>query len=261
MQNRRERTGRLVGKIAAVTGATSGSGRAIAKLFVAEGADVIMLARGPDRLKAMEEELGTAALGVSTDVGDPDSVREAFKVIADRYGKLDILINNAGIYLSTPFEHLRDEQIMALVRTNLLGPIYASRAAVPLLRAAGGGEIVNTSSESTIDFFPMMSIYVATKAGLEALSQQLSMEYEKEEIRVTSLIQGVALGEGGGTLDWGPDPEFAMAGFDRLQQEGTYQRVMGLHGGQNVDQVAEVHAFVVTRPRGQKLDVIRVRSY
>jgi NADP-dependent 3-hydroxy acid dehydrogenase YdfG len=107
----------------------------------------------------------------------------------------------------------------------------------------------------------LMSIYVATKAGLEALSQQLSMEYEKEEIRVTTLIQGVALGEGGGTLDWGPDPEFAMAGFDRLQQEGTYQRVMGLHGGQSVDQVAEVHVFVVTRPRGQKLDVIRVRSY
>ena len=228
---------------------------------MAEGADVIMLARGADRLKAMEEELGPSAFGIPTDVGDPDLVRKAFEVIAGRYGKLDILINNAGIYLSKPFETFRDDEIMAQVRTNYLGPVYTCRAAIPLLRAAGGGDIVNTSSESTIDFFPFMAIYGSTKAGLEALSRQLQMEYEKEEIRVTSLVQGVALGEGGGTRDWGPDPEFATGGFERLQQEGTYQRVIGLHGGQDVDDVAEVHVFIVTRNRGQKLDVIRVRSY
>ena len=67
-------TGQLTGKVAAVTGATSGSGRAIAKLFVAEGADVILIARGVDRLKAMEEELGARAIGIPTDVGDPESV-------------------------------------------------------------------------------------------------------------------------------------------------------------------------------------------
>src|ERR1700722_3757971 len=100
MSNGNEKSGRLAGKIAAVTGATSGSGRAIVRRFVAEGADVIMLARGSDRLKAMEEELGPSAVGIPTDVGDPDQVRDAFEVIADRYGKLDILINNAGIYLS-----------------------------------------------------------------------------------------------------------------------------------------------------------------
>lgn len=254
-------SGQLAGKVAAVTGATSGSGRAIAKLFAAEGADVILLSRGVDRLKAMEEELGARAIGIPTDVGDPDSVRSAFTTIGERFGKLDILINNAGIHLSAPFETMRDDQILAQVRTNFLGPVFVTRAAIPLLRAAGGGDVVNTSSESTIDFFPFMSIYGATKAGLEGLTRQLQMEYEKEEIRVTNLIQGVALGEGGGTTDWNPAAEASPASWERLVAEGTIRRVTGNHGSMKVEDVAAVHLFVVTRPRGQKLDTLRVRCY
>jgi NAD(P)-dependent dehydrogenase (short-subunit alcohol dehydrogenase family) len=253
--------GLLAGKVAAVTGATSGSGRAIAKLFVAEGADVVLLSRGVDRLKAMEEELGAHAIGIPTDVGDPDSVRSAFQAIGERFGKLDILINNAGIHLSAPFETMRDDQILAQVRTNFLGPVFVTRSAIPLLRAAGGGDVVNTSSESTIDFFPYMSIYGATKAGLEGLTRQLQMEYEKEEIRVTNLVQGVALGEGGGTTDWNPAAEATPASWERLVAEGTIQRVTGNHGSMKVEDVAAVHLFVVTRPRGQKLDMLRVRCY
>jgi NAD(P)-dependent dehydrogenase (short-subunit alcohol dehydrogenase family) len=252
--------GQLAGKVAVVTGATSGSGRAITKRFVAEGADVVMLARGPERLADLERELGPHALGISTDIGDPDSVRKAFATVEERFGKLDILINNAGVYRACPFDLLEDDDIMAHVRTNLLGPIYASRSAIPLLRAAGGGDIVNTSSEATIELFPLMAMYAATKAGLEELGRTLRMEYEREEIRVTTLVQGVALGEGGGSTDWEVTAHAAES-YERLQEEGTFRRVMGVHGGMEVDSVAEVHLFVVTRPRGQKLDVIRARSY
>jgi len=254
-------SGRLDGKVAAITGATSGSGLAVAKLFAAEGASVVLLARGEVRLKALQETLGPNVTGIPTDVSDPDSVRAAFGLIAERFGKLDILINNAGIQRPCAVESLSDHEINAQVGTNLLGPIYTCRAAIPLLRAAGGGEIINTSSEATIEVFPFASMYSVTKAGLEALGRSLNFEYEKEDIRTSTIIQGVALGAGGGALDWDLNPEMAPVSWPRLQAEGTVQRIIGKHGGQKVEHVAEVHLFVVTRPRGQKLDVIRVRSY
>jgi hypothetical protein len=87
------------------------------------------------------------------------------------------------------------------------------------------------------------------------------MEFEKEEIRVTTLVQGVALGEGGGPTDWDMHLEDGLEVWQRLQAEGTINRVMGKHGGQKVEDVAAVHLFVVTRPPGQKIDVVRARSY
>jgi len=254
-------TGRLSGKVAVITGATSGSGRAVAKLFAAEGAQVVLLARGKDRLRTMEAELGDAAVGIATDVSDPGSVRAAFEAIDDRYGKVDILINNAALQRPCKFELVEDAELLAQVQTNLLGAIYTCRAAIPLLRAAGGGHIVNTSSEATLEVFPYQSIYTVTKAGLEALGLALSREYEKEEIRVSTIVQGVALGEGGGPTDWELNHEASKEVWQRLQEEGTIRRVMGLHGGQKVEDVAEVHLFIVTRPPGQKLDVVRSRSY
>jgi NAD(P)-dependent dehydrogenase (short-subunit alcohol dehydrogenase family) len=254
------RQGQLAGKIAAVTGATSGSGLAIARRFALEGATVVPLARGEGRLKALEEELGPGTVGLVTDVGDPDSVRASFEAIGARFGRLDILINNAALQRPSPFEELSDDEILAQVRTNLLGPIYTCRAAIPLMRAAGGGDIVNTSSESTIEVFPYQTIYILTKAGLESLGRSLNQEFEKEEIRTTTLIQGVALGEGGGPIEWS-NLEHSEIVWPRLVEEGTIRRVMGKHGGQDVNHVAEVHLFIVTRPRGQKLDVVRARSY
>jgi NAD(P)-dependent dehydrogenase (short-subunit alcohol dehydrogenase family) len=253
--------GRLAGRVAAITGATSGSGLAVAKLFAAEGAQVVLMARGEERLRALEAELGPPATGIVTDVADPDSVRSAFDVVAERFGRLDILVNNAALQRACRFEELGDREITAQVNTNLLGPIYTCRAAIPLLRAAGGGHIVNTSSEATVEIFPFQSVYTVTKAGLEALGPALSREFEKEEIRVTTIVQGVALGEGGGPTDWDMNLEDAGHVWQRLVEEGTIRRVMGLHGGQTVESVAEVHLFVVTRPRGQKLDVVRARSY
>ena len=120
---------------------------------------------------------------------------------------------------------------------------------------------MNTSSEATIEFNPMMAIYTATKAGLEALGQSLRIEFEKEEIRVTTLIQGVALGEGGGSTGWEIGGDDGTLARELLEKSGIPYRTMGAHGGMHVDHVAAVHLFVVTRPPGQKLDVIRVRSY
>jgi NAD(P)-dependent dehydrogenase (short-subunit alcohol dehydrogenase family) len=251
----------LAGKVAAVTGATSGSGRAIARRFIEQGAEVYLLARGADRLKALERLLGPSAIGIPTDLGDPQSVNACFSEIGERHNRLDILINNAAIYRPVPFEALSDSEIEVHFRTNLLGPIYTCRAAIPLMRAAGGGEIVNTSSEATIESFAMLSMYAVTKAGLEALGQALRTEYEKEEIRVTTLVQGVAAGEGGGSQGWEWDPDHSAVAFQRWEEDGILRRISGKHGAQQVDHVADVHLFIVTRPPGQKLDVVRVRCY
>src|SRR5690606_4525195 len=116
----------------------------IAKRFVDEGASVVMLARGRQRLEEVAAEYGDAALPVVTDVGDPDSVGAAFKDVDRRFGKLAILVNNAAVYRPCAVERLSDQDIIRQVSTNFLGPVYTSRAAIPLMRAAGGGDIVNT---------------------------------------------------------------------------------------------------------------------
>lgn len=252
--------GQLEGKIAAVTGATSGSGRAIARRFAEEGATVVMLARGEDRLKELSSEIGDSAIGIATDIGDPDQVRAAFDHIGERFGRLDVLINNAAVYRPCPVERLSDDEILTQVRTNFLGSVYTSRAAVPLMRAAGGGDIVNTSSESTLDPFPHLSIYVATKAALEAFGHVLRSEVEPEGIRVSTVVQGACSpAEGGGSIGWEWDPEHAEAAMRVWTEGGWLGRVAKTT--QTVDEIADVHVFVVTRPRGQKLEVIHVRSF
>ena len=228
--------GRLAGKVALVTGATSGSGRAIARRFVAEGADVVMLARGKGRLVDEASALGSRAIPIVTDVGDVDSVRAAFSEVADRFGKLDILVNNAAVYRPCFVDELSDADITQQVNTNFLGPVYTCRAAIPLLRAAGGGDIVNTSSESTLDPFPMLSMYVSTKAALEAFTKTLMHELRDDDIRVTVLVQGVAA-DGEGSTDWSWDPHHAETAATLWQERGYLEKVRGRPGsaGQSVD--------------------------
>lgn len=253
--------GAVDGRVVVVTGASSGSGLAIAKRFAEEGASVVMLARGRDRLEACASELGEAATPIVTNVGDPASVREAFAEIGERFGKLDVLINNAAVYRPCPVELLSDDEIDQQVRTNLLGPVYTSRSAIPLLRAAGGGDIVNTSSESTLHPFPMLSMYVSTKAALEMFGNVLGQELLDEDIRVTTVVQGTASGAGNGSTDWAWDPDHLNTAYQLWERRGLLATVQGRYGGQDVEAIADVHLFIVTRPRTQKLDTVYCRSF
>lgn len=254
--------GQLEGKVTVVTGATSGTGLGIARRFAAEGADVVMLARGAERLTKEAAALGPHALPIVTDVGDIGSVAVAFAQIEERFGRVDVLVNNAAVYAPCYVADLSDREIRQTVDTNFIGPVLTCRAAIPLLRAAGGGDIVNTSSESTLDPFPMLSMYVATKAALEAFSRTLMDEVQDDDIRVTVVVQGVA-GAGGSSTDWAWDPDNAQIAFELWTRKGYLAKVTGREGstGQSVDDVADVHLYVVTRPRGQKLDTVHVRSY
>ena len=253
-------TGVVAGKVAAITGASAGSGLGIAGRFACEGADVVLLAREKRRLEAVAEDIGPAAVPIACDVADPASVGAAFDRIGERFGRLDVLINNAAIYRPCAVEHLSDEEIHRQVSTNLLGPVYTARAAIPLLRASGGGDIINTSSESTLHPFPMLSMYVATKAALEAFGVVLAQELRDDDIRVTTVVQGTAKGAGSGTSDWAWDPDHRDAAMRLWGERGLLGDVYGRYGGQDVEAIGDVHLFIVSRPRSQKLDVVYCRS-
>ena len=253
--------GELDGKVVVISGASSGSGVGISRRFVAEGATVVMMARGKDRLEEVAAEFGDAAVALVCDVGDPDSVRATFGVVTERFGKLDVLVNNAAIYRPCAVELLSDDDIARQLSTNFLGPVYTSRAAIPLLRAAGGGDIINTSSESTLHPFPMLSMYVSTKAALEAFGRVLSQEVRDDDIRVTTVVQGTAVGAGMGASDFSWDPQHAEAALAIWTERGLIAESMGRYEGQSVDDIGNVHVFIVTRPRAQRLDTIHVRSF
>jgi NAD(P)-dependent dehydrogenase (short-subunit alcohol dehydrogenase family) len=253
--------GALDGKVAVISGASSGSGLGITRRFVDEGARVVMLARNEERLTHVAGALGARAIPIATDVGDPDSVRAAFAEVTERFGQVHVLVNNAAVYRPCPVEHLDDAEISQQVATNFLGPVYTSRAAIPLLRAAGGGDIVNTSSESTLHPFPMLSMYVSTKAALEAFGEVLAQELRDDDIRVTTVVQGTAVGAGGGATGWAWDAEHTEAALALWGERGLLAQSLGRHGGQAVEDIGEVHVFIVTRPRTQKLDTVHVRSF
>jgi NAD(P)-dependent dehydrogenase (short-subunit alcohol dehydrogenase family) len=107
----------------------------------------------------------------------------------------------------------------------------------------------------------MLSMYVATKAALEMFDRILAEELRDENIRVTTVVQGTAIGTGGGSTDWAWDPEHAVAATDLWMKRGLLDRVGGHAGGQEVDDIGDVHLFIVTRPRTQKLDTVYCRSF
>src|SRR6266540_143815 len=132
--------GQLHGRVVVVVGASAGIGLATARRCAAEGADVVMLARGRDRLVAAAAEVGDRATAIVCDITQPDSVRAAFGQIEAKFGKLDALLNVAGVARIRRIEDATDDDIAFVVGVNLLGPIYTTRAAIPLMRAAGAGD-------------------------------------------------------------------------------------------------------------------------
>lgn len=192
-------------KIIAITGAGVGLGRALARRFARDGETVLLLGRTFSKVKDLADELGAPALAVECDVGSPDSVRAAFAEIAKSHPKIDVLINNAAVYEPFLVANATDEQIMGPMLSNFAGPIFTSRAAIPMMDK--GGYIINVSSESVALEFPMLALYQATKAGMERFTQSLKKELDPAGIRVTVARCGPMYEEGKRPA-W--QPEIAM---------------------------------------------------
>ena len=184
----------MAGKIIVITGANGGLGRALAQRFARDGETVVLLGRSLAKVRAVADAIGGSALAVECDVTSADSVRAAFAEIARAHPKIDALINNAAIFKPFLIEEASDEQVLGAVLTNLAGPIFCSRSAIPML--SRGGHIINLSSESIEEPFAHLTLYQATKAGLETFGVHLHAELGEKGIRVTTVRAGQMMGDG-----------------------------------------------------------------
>jgi NAD(P)-dependent dehydrogenase (short-subunit alcohol dehydrogenase family) len=182
-----------VAKTIVITGAGDGLGRALARRFARDGDPVVLLGRTQSKIDAVAAELGTRHLAVQCDIGNPDSVRAAFATIAKSHPKIDVLINNAGIFEPFTIRAVTDEQIRGMIGANLLGPIHCTRAALDLL--GPGGHVINVTSESVRVKFPMLWLYEATKAAVEHLSESIGRDLEAEGIRMSVVRAGQMMDE------------------------------------------------------------------
>lgn len=207
----------LTGKIAVVTGASKGLGRCIAQALADAGCHVAMLARPSVELEAAAESLAPRGRAFACDIRSPESIRETFANILSVYGRFDILINNAAAILLNPIETVPDTAVLAEIETNFLGPILCIRAVVEAMKAQGGGDIINISSESVHMPMPYLSIYAATKGGLETLSRGLRGELQTHNIRVMIFRSGF-MREAASAVHW--DANIKAAFYQRLQSSG-----------------------------------------
>jgi NAD(P)-dependent dehydrogenase (short-subunit alcohol dehydrogenase family) len=183
-----EGKGRLAGKVAIVTGAASGIGEAIARTYLAEGARVIVADLPASRLTEIFSAM-SAARCVTADT-TADDTPERLMAAANGFGGLDILVNNAGIAIAGQFETLTDEQFDHIMAVNVRSYFRIARAAVPLLRARGGGRIINLGSIMSEMAGPSLSIYGSSKHAVAGLSKGMAVDLGKYNITVNYLQPG-----------------------------------------------------------------------
>ncbi|MBI4209348.1 MAG: SDR family NAD(P)-dependent oxidoreductase [Deltaproteobacteria bacterium] len=183
--------GRLFEKIAVVTGASSGIGRATAIGLAEEGAKVALMARREDRLQEVAQEIqkkGGEAWILPLDVTLSDKVREGVEKVLQKWGHIDLLINNAGFGLSARVEEMTSENLHQLMEVNLFGPFYGIQAVLPHMRRQGQGHIINVATVGSKVSFPFYSGYCASKFALLALNDALRMELHGTGIQVSIVL-------------------------------------------------------------------------
>jgi 3alpha(or 20beta)-hydroxysteroid dehydrogenase len=182
--------GRLDGKVALISGGARGMGAAEARLFVREGARVVIGDVLEEEGRKLASEIGDAALFTKLDVTDEDAWRGAVALARERFGRLDALVNNAGILQLGRLEDTRLEDFEQVIRVNLFGVFLGMKAAIPALRAAGGGSIVNISSVAGMHGVGCAVAYTASKHGVRGMTKTAAIELGADNIRVNSVHPG-----------------------------------------------------------------------
>jgi NADP-dependent 3-hydroxy acid dehydrogenase YdfG len=179
-------------KVVVITGASSGIGEATSLLLAQRGAKVVLGARGLDRLKALAAriaQMGGEAAYARTDVKRRDDVSDLVKLACEQYGKLDVLVNNAGIAPISLLDDLLVEDWEETIDVNIKGVLYGVAAALPVFRKQGFGHFINTASTAGLITMPTMSVYSGTKFAVRAISEGLRQE-AGEKLRVTIITPG-----------------------------------------------------------------------
>lgn len=184
---------RFDGKVVLITGGASGIGEAAARRFACEGAQVILVDLNDDAGRRLEEDLRTEGHDVAfyaTSVASEAAVTALYQRVGERYGRLDVLFNNAGVVLESFVGSTSLAQWRAVLEVNLDGAFLMAKAAIPLMIAAGGGAIVNTSSIYGRVASPGASSYIASKHAIEGLTKSLALEHAADGIRVNAVSPG-----------------------------------------------------------------------
>ncbi len=191
---------RCSGKVAIVTGGAMGIGQAIVQALLAEGASVVIADRegAAEAAKALDNAQNNV-VGVPCDVSSQSETEAMASAALEAFGRIDVLVNNAGIYSSlqlTPFEDLDIDEWRRVLEVNVIGQALATRAVVPAMRRQGGGSVVNLSSGTPFKGVPFMLHYVASKGAVNAMTKALAKELGAADIRVNAVAPGFTLSDG-----------------------------------------------------------------
>ena len=188
----------IEGKVVVITGASSGLGEATARLLSEQGATVVLGARRVERLQSLADELtrtGGKALAVATDVTDRDQVLRLVDEAVRTYGRIDVMINNAGLMPQAPLERFQIDEWDRMIDVNIKGVLYGIAAALPHMQRQKSGHFVNVSSVAGHKVGPGFAVYAATKFAVRALSEGLRQEVKPYNIRTTVLSPGAVATE------------------------------------------------------------------
>ena len=235
------------GRVAVITGASSGIGAATARALVADGYRLALLARRADRIEALAQELGNGSLAIAADVTDRDSLLAAGQRVQDELGGADVLVNNAGVMLLGPFDTDQRADYRQMIEVNLLGAITTTEVFLDQLKTGTGnrgGDIINISSVAGRTARAGNGVYAASKWGMNGWSEALRQEL-LPDVRVTLIEPGVVATE---------LPQ-------HITHEETREGVQAMYEKAEVtaDDVAEIIAFTLGRPRHLAINEILLR--
>ncbi len=235
------------GKVVAITGASSGIGEATAVLLAERGARLVLGARRTDRLDALAARIAAAggtACAARTDVTRGSDLANLVGLARERYGRLDVLVNNAGISRISRFDDGRVEDWDAMIDVNVKGVLYGIAAALPVFRAQGAGHVINIISTAGLRIGPQQGVYAATKNAVRTISEALRQE-AGATLRVTGISPGFVRTELAGSIT---DPDLRAAILARMEAIGIAP-----------DAIARAVAFAIEQPPDVDVGDIVVR--
>ncbi len=238
----------IQGKVVVITGASSGLGEATARELSAQGATVVLGARRVDRIKSLADELtrrGGKALAVPTDVIHSEQVKKLVDGAVQAYGRIDVMINNAGLMPQSPLERLRIDEWDRMIDVNIKGVLYGIAAALPYMREQKSGHIINVSSVAGHKVRAGGAVYAATKHAVLALSEGLRQEVKPYNIRTTVISPGAVATELPNSIS---EPDVAE-GFQKFYEEFAIPS----------DSFARAVAFAISQPEDVDVNEILFR--
>jgi NADP-dependent 3-hydroxy acid dehydrogenase YdfG len=241
-------TDSIAGKVIVITGASSGMGEAAARHLAAKGARVVLGARRADRIEALAAEITTAggqATAVATDVTKREDVQALLDTAVATYGRVDVLINNAGLMPLSSMDRLKVEEWDRMIDVNIKGVLYGIAAALPHMQGQRSGHIINLSSVAGHKIFGGSAVYSATKSAVRVISEGLRAEMAPHNIRVTIISPGAVKTE---LLDHISEADVQKANQDYVGQVGV-----------PAETFARLVAFAISEPEDVGINEILFR--